>query len=721
MKKRTESQGKMRACCFITGAVFAVSVVFYHVGIFDLLENRTYDARVRLMAEVYQPSDEIIFIALDQDSLDWAQKEKGWSWPWPRAAYAQMVDYLNLSEAASCTFDVIFSEPSVYGEKDDAEFIRACEEFGRSVHSVFFSSTSGNQAVWPKDLPEPLLKMENFNSAFSSNGLRGREKKEALRALFPLPGLAKSAGCLGNVTGEFQSDGIFREMSLFHWFDGKAIPTLSVAALLASGGGQTMIYDEKKQSVYLGEYEIPFSKKGQTFLRFLGDPNRYHPYRAAEVIQSAESFRRGEEPLYEPDVFQNKHVFFGLYAPGLFDVCSTPISSVYPGVCLHITMMDNILQKNFIRTLPLALTFIFLLLFIFLTSFLVLFVNRLVFSITGFLLLCLGIIVGCFIAYAIGWWVPMVIFLLGIGGAFWCTFLFQYVTGGKQKRYLKSAFKQYLSPIVIEQLIAHPERLKLGGERREITIFFSDVQGFTSISERLDPEKLTELLNEYLSFLSDIILRSGGTIDKYEGDAIIAFWNAPADQPDHAARALKAALECQEKLAERQVYFEEKFGSSLFTRMGMNTGDAVVGNMGSQNRFDYTMLGDSVNLAARLEGLNKQFGTYIMCTQATLDRAGGFGTFYGRKLAKVAVVGKKEPVVVYEPLQEKEFLERKSLIEQFDQAVELFYLGKFTEALPLFETLSERDRPSFFYAKRCREYLQNPLEDWPGFWQATSK
>jgi adenylate cyclase len=315
----------------------------------------------------------------------------------------------------------------------------------------------------------------------------------------------------------------------------------------------------------------------------------------------------------------------------------------------------------------------------------------------------------------------MVAPLTGILLTFLAATLYNYATEGSQRRFIKSAFSQYLSPPVIEQLLAHPEQLSLGGERREISIFFSDVQGFTTISEKLDPSTLTELLNDYLTFMTNIILDSGGTIDKYEGDAIIAFWNAPLNFPDHAARALGASLECHRKLAERQDFFFEKFGCRLLTRVGLNTGYAVVGNMGSDKHFNYTMLGDSVNLAARLEGLNKQFGTYLMCTENTFNQAVETGLFFGRKLAQVAVVGKKEPVTVYEPLPEELFREQEPILRRFGEARDMFYGSNFAAALPLFETLTAQgDKPSFFYAEQCRYYLEAPAE-WKGFWQAASK
>jgi adenylate cyclase len=462
-------------------------------------------------------------------------------------------------------------------------------------------------------------------------------------------------------------------------------------------------------------------KNGGTLLRFRGNLDRYIPYSAAEVLESAEAYRNGGEPLLPPEDFTGKYVFFGYYAPGLFDICSTPISSVYPGVGMHITMLDNLLQGDFIRESPAWVGGLLSLAAITLSTLLVLYSRRIPLAVSGgaMILIILSGLAG--LAYdAAGLWIPVVAPLSGMFIAFLFASVYNYATEGSQKRFIKSAFSQYLSPAVIEQLLANPERLSLGGERREISIFFSDVQGFTTISEKLDPTQLTELLNEYLSFMTDTILDSGGTIDKYEGDAIIAFWNAPVSYADHAARALDASMACQRLLAERQEFFYTKFGCRLLTRIGLNTGYAVVGNMGSSKRFDYTMLGDAVNLAARLEGLNKQFGTYLMCTEATFTQAGNSRSFQGRKLAQVAVVGKKEAVTVYEPMPEEVFTEKQGILRRFDAARDLFYQGHFDKALPQFQALAEEDTPSWYYAEQCGYYQEHP-EAWKGFWQARSK
>jgi adenylate cyclase len=709
------------AAALISISVFGAISLALVSGFFDYLEYKTYDFRVRLLANTSRPSDDILVVLLNQASIDWANQERGWSWPWPRKAYAEFIDYMQHAGAQAVTFDVIFSEPSVYGPEDDAAFTQASADFGRVVQTVFFSTQSGKSLTWPEGLDKPLFQPDAFDSFLSQYDLLQHTNDTQVGAQFPIEGLLEAAGSIGTITGTADSDSIFRRARLFTLFDHKAVPGLAAASLLTSGTEAGLTYNERKRSLEWGAYTIPVDKQGMSLLRFRGDLDRYIPYSAAEILQSAEAYTQGREPLLPPEDFSGKYIFFGYYAPGLFDMCNTPISSVYPGVGMHITMLDNLLQGDFIHESPGWVDILMGLAAILLVNLLTLYSGRIPLAITGGAVL-LMVMTGSAIAayYYAGLWLPMVAPMAAVVLTFLAATLYNYATEGNQKRFIKSAFSQYLSPAVIDRLLANPGLLSLGGERREISIFFSDVQGFTSISEQLDPTKLTELLNDYLSFMTDTILDSGGTIDKYEGDAIIAFWNAPVNHEDHAARALASSLSCQQKLAERQDFFAEQYGCRLFTRIGLNTGYAVVGNMGSTKRFDYTMLGDSVNLAARLEGLNKQFGTYLMCTETTFTHALRTQPVFGRKLAQVTVVGKHEPVTVYEPMSETAFREKEPLLQQFDEARDLFYHGSFAQALTLFEALTEQDPPSFFYAAQCRYYLEHPAE-WKGFWQATSK
>lgn len=694
-------------------------------GIFDYLENKTYDYITRMTSGFTKPSEDIILVILDQGSIEWGTEKNGWGWPWPRSAYGELVEFLNEGNAATCTFDIIFSDPSLYGDGDDENFGRICSGFGRTVHTVFFNNQSGSVTEWPEYVPASSLKIEGFGTSFPVTE----------KAVFPVPELSRAAAQLGSITGIPDSDGVFRTQELFSVFRGIPVPSLAAAVLIASGTEPVM----KKTGKYIefAGKKIPVVNEASVPLRFKGNLDRYVPYSISEILKSKRLYdlskertlteEEAGEMFFVPSDFEGKHVFVGYYAPGLYDICSTPIDTVYPGVGMHITLLDNILEGSFIRYTGWAVLLVTSFFTALVISVITISIKKIIIGIPvniGVLVLFLFASVQFFI---FGIRIPVVLpFITGVV-AFVTAMMINYVTEGKQKKYLKTAFKQYLSPVVIENLIADPSQLKLGGERKEITIFFSDVQGFTSISEKLDPVSLTELLNEYLSFMSGIIMNSGGTIDKYEGDAIIAFWNAPTSQPDHSLRGLTAAMECQLKLQERLPYFEEKYGARLLTRIGMNTGFAVVGNMGSRERFDYTMLGDSVNLAARLEGLNKQFGTYFMCTEKTFNSANnilvneGKPPFFGRKLAVVAVVGKKESVVVYEPMIRERFEKEKNNLVVFDKGRDLFYAGDFKKALEIFETVKEKDIPSRFYWEKCRELLANPPENWQGVWVASSK
>jgi adenylate cyclase len=387
---------------------------------------------------------------------------------------------------------------------------------------------------------------------------------------------------------------------------------------------------------------------------------------------------------------------------------------------MHITLMDNLLQQDFIHETPTWISLLIIFVISGISCLLTLYSKRIAYGIIGLVLTLMIIIGGTFGAYAAGFWVPMIAPLLAAILCFISGTVYNYATEGSQRKFIKNTFGQYLSPILIDRLIANPDLLKLGGERRELCVFFSEFPGFTSISEKMEATRLTEFINTYLSFMTDIIENTGGYVDKYIGDAVVAFWNAPLDQDDHAAQAINSALECQRQLAERQEAFQKEYGFSLITRIGMNTGDVVVGNVGSEKRKNYTMLGDAVNLGARLEGLNKQFGTHTMCSKNTFDKANRHGTFYGRTLAKVAVVGKNEAITVIEPMLKEVYESKKDIIKIFDKARNLFYEGIFSEALQIFETIKDVDPPSYYYAEQCRYFLNNASE-WNGYWVASSK
>ena len=677
----------------IVALTFVVSVLSLG-GAFYWAENKAYDSRMALSARHFTPSEEIGLVLLDQESLDWAKEELGWGWPWPREAYAKMIDYFARADAASLAFDMIYSEPSLYGTEDDEKFAKSSKKFGRVIQTIFYENANS----------EPTL---------------------------PILTLRNSAALLGNVSSSLDFDRVARRSPVEPSVTGEY--GLSISSYLVKNG--TIDFDS-----------IPRAWQGGMYVRYVDDLSRFVPYSAKQILQSEQKIESLEKEFSEsalsqkidalsdsdpnfipPAQFKDMYMFFGLYAPGLFDICATPLSATYPGVGVHLCQLDTILQQNYLRDIPFSLT-VFLILFSIVGGFLLgssisqAKISSLVLKTIFAFVICIAYSVISYAVFVAGYILP----LATVTSAFFLSYILAifeaYMTEGHQKRYLKSAFKQYLSPAVIENLIANPEKLNLGGEEREITAYFSDVQGFTSISEKLTPKELTDLLNKYLSAMTDIILAHGGTIDKYEGDAIIAFWGAPTNQADHAKRAVEAALACQKKLFEMQDELTRVTGKPFVQRIGLNTGKAVVGNMGSRSRFDYTMMGDTVNLASRLEGINKQFGTFTMCSKATMESASQHGCEYAfRPISNIAVVGKKEGVQVFVPMTSEEFDSTAETRKIYDEAYNLFVKGDFSEAKAKFASNAENDAPSAKFVEKCEKLIQNPPENWDGILRATEK
>lgn len=683
--------------------VFGIACLLFFFDSFSFLELKSYDSRMKFASRFIEPSEEICFIALDQESLDWAKEEMGWNWPWPRSAYADIVNYFSLANPKALVFDVLFTEPSVYGSEDDEIFATACRENGKVIHTLFEDTNTG-------------------------------------KILLPIPSIKEAAADIGFITSTMDDDDIIRRAKFFSEIGGNYYNSLGYAPLFLSILQNPEEY--LAQGIDFSELFIDTIGKNFTFLqddltvnlRFQNSLDDYLPYRASDILKSYYALIQGETPILPPENFTDTYTFFAFYAPGLFDICSVPNNQVYPGVGVHITLLDNLLNNQFIQQTPwyVSLLWIF---FLSAFGFLSIYISekqkqtqKSILSIVLISILSIGFIL--FVSYglfAFGIWIPLVLPLFTFVLSFISALMLSYSQEGKQRRFIKNAFQQYVSPSVIENLIQNPSSLRLGGEKRNLSIFFSDIQGFTSISENVSPEELTDFLNDFLSEMSNIIMKLGGTIDKYEGDAIIAFWNAPATVENHQVKALTAALECQKRLEEMQAVYTYRLGSPVYMRIGINSGEAVVGNLGSRERFDYTMIGDSVNLASRLEGLNKEFGTYTMCSKTTKDAAMDSGAdFSWRELARVAVVGRKSTVTVYEPLSKEQYLEKKEILEIFDKGRELFYKGDLVQAKEIFSSIEKLDKPAAAYVKKCNKLLRHlqkdmSLDSWEGIWIASTK
>jgi len=417
----------------------------------------------------------------------------------------------------------------------------------------------------------------------------------------------------------------------------------------------------------------------------------------------------------------------GVSATSTTDLGVTPFARIYANMGLHAAVANTIIQGRFLREVPWWYGLILAALIAAASTFAILRLNP-----------ARSVIVGAVIVLFVAGSLLLIFRQTGVYlevvtpvGAAFLTFIgltaMKFLRAEREKGTVRNAFSRYLSPEIISDLLAHPEKLRLGGEKKQMTAMFSDVKGFSSISEVLDPSDLVRLLNEYLTEMSNIIMGLGGTIDKYEGDAIIAFFGAPVDVPDHARRACRAAVQMKraEKRLNERVIAEKLAPTPLLARIGINTGSMVVGNMGTPQKMDYTIMGNAVNLASRLEGVNKQYGTWLLMSEGTFGEGGA--DFFVRKLDRVRVVGINEPTRLYELIEERDAVDATvaQAVEVFHEGMQHFEAKEWKLAAATFKRvlgIQPTDGPAQVYLKRCQEFMQKPPADtWDGVFVLATK
>ncbi|MDD2830295.1 MAG: adenylate/guanylate cyclase domain-containing protein [Sulfuricurvum sp.] len=660
-------------------AVVIVLIVFFaqFTHTLDGFENGLWDLRVTYLSKPTKHDPSIKLILIDQSSLDWAENNNNLSWPWPREMYSAIVDHCKKGGAKAILFDMLFSEPSFYGKQDDQRFASSLID-NNSVGAVILSSTQGESIQWPKELLKPIYQPIMIDTISHTH------------ASFPTEPIGSAFNTLGSVVSIPDSDGITRKTTLVQSFDGFNVPSLSLSGYLISHPSSTYHYFEKQ--FCLNHQCTPLTSEYKAIINYHGPSQTYKTFNAASVIASKILEDEGKKGMIPSTTFKNSYVIIGVSAPGLMDLKSTPLQNVYPGAEIHATILDNLLHNDFVSEAPSSITYIALFVIIFAILFGVRYhASLLIGSLYPIIALTL-VIITSIITYYFTIWFHLAVFIVGITLAWLSAFGIKYFHEGAQKRFIKNAFSRYISPQVIDSLIKHPENLKLGGRRETLSILFSDIEGFTTISTHMEPEILARFLNEYLGLMSDIIMDLGGTIDKYEGDAIIAFWNAPLPQNDHAILAVEAALQCQKRLHEYNPHFVERYGYAIKTRFGIHTGEVIIGNLGTEKRFDYTFIGDAGNLASRLESANKQFSTYIMISEDTKlllsDR------YVCRELGLIGVVGRSLPVRVYEPWSS---LSDSNFFLPYHEALTLLYTGDLNKAEEQFQHLASLDFVSKSY------------------------
>jgi adenylate cyclase len=694
-----------RSALIIGLTAVLLAQILQSTKLLDQWEYTTWSWREKLLAQPSAYTKDIKIILLDQASLDWGASVNGLSWPWPREVYAPVVRFMQRAGAKIVSFDVLYTEASVYGVEDDQTFAQAMAE-NKVVLPIFLGEQARQAASWPTAVAPGSVKIQGLEQWQKQADLGAVNKTHAT---FPIDRLANAARLLSHADELPDSDGVFRRASLFRVFDRHIIPSMGLAAWLLDKQDMTLSFDG---SLHYQDKNIPTDGEGQLVLKFRGDSGTHQAFSAAAIIQSELHLRAGEKSAIDPAQFKDKYVFFGFSAPGLKDLRPTPVSGDYPGVEVHATVLDNLLAGDAVKTFPAWLAFGIALILACLASYMLIQSKRMLSLVLVFAVFTpVSLLIG-FAAYSRNYNWPVLFVGAAIILALVNSVILKYLTEGRKKRAIQNMFQRYLSKEYIEILKKNPTLLKLGGETRELSIFFSDIQGFTTISEKLTPEQLVQFLNSYLTDMTDIITDEGGTLDKYEGDAIIAFTNAPLTQEDHAERMCRSVLKCQRRLAERREEFFQQTGAWIYNRIGIHSGAVVVGNFGSKTRFNYTMLGDAANLAARLEGANKFFGTYTMISEATKQQTGD--AFLWRETGTIRVVGRNTPVTVYELLGFKgEAL--PPAIQTFNQGQVLYKQGELAAAAAVFTTLPD-DPVAKVYLQRCLVEKGSLNPDWDGVW-----
>ncbi|MFI5346762.1 MAG: CHASE2 domain-containing protein [Elusimicrobiota bacterium] len=672
------------------------------------VELKTLDWRFRHLSRPEKHDPRIVLVMIDQPSLDQFEKD-GVYWPWPRSVYGDyLLPFLKKGGARTVVFDQLFTSPSPYGAAEDVKFAASLKAFGRTVLAMETGAAERPQRPSP-----PPERFALRPGAATADALTRKSVR------LPLPEILAGAAALGDTTAPPDVDGVFRRVPLVTELNEAFFPTLPAAAAMADSGRA------------LDDFRAPLMD-GRMLVRFHGkstaaDPRlrTYPSYSAGDLILAWNALLDKTKPALDPAMFKDKLVFIGMSAAGLLDNRPSPIAAVFPGTEIVAAATDNLLNGDYLVPAGTAALLALVVLALLAGGAASSFAGRAGAAPMILLAASGALAAAACAAFRRGIVVDMVAPQLSLWLGFAAASAYNYAVEGRQKRYIQGAFSRYLSPEIVSRIAENPEMLSLGGERRDVTVYFSDIEGFTTISEKLEPERLTRLMNRYLGEMTDTILASGGTLDKYIGDAIMAFWGAPLPCEGHALVGCRAALANQQRLLELAEEFARLGYPPVRARIGLNSGPAIIGNMGSALRFSYTALGDTVNLSSRLEGANKAYGSYILISETT--RAGAGAAVETRELDYVMVKGKHQPIRVYDLLGLAGETDGRLLkkARAFEAALALFRAKFFKEAEASFAAVAAEfgpDHASDVYVARCRHYrAEPPPDDWNGSYALTEK
>lgn len=599
----------------------------------QLLENKLLDIRFRLRGDIPVP-DGVVVAAIDEKSLESLGR-----WPWDRDVIAALVDKLTTAEASVIAFDILLPE----AEEHDTALAAAIDAAGNVLLPVVFD--------FVRDLPptaaNPPLEASALRKVSHAEKFAEYAPISANHVIAPVPELAASAAGIGQINIFPDRDGVLRWETLLVDYQGRLFPSLALLAATAHRGIATeMVIVDATRSIRLGSSTIPTDPFGRMLINYRGGSGASPVYSISDILFG----------VIPAEKLANRIVLIGATAVGIYDLRVTPLAAALPGVEKHAAVIASILDDRYLYAAPLR------------TNLLVLILSAAILTLTlcrtralssFFTASSLGAVIaigGQAAFVSAGCWLNLSLPLLNIVCIYSAIAVYSHRADEKQGRNIRQLFSSYVTARVVNELIRNPEMAKLGGERREVTILFSDVCGFTTFSEQHSPTEVVATLNEYLGAMTDVIFRWEGTLDKFVGDEIMVFWGAPLPQADHALRALGCALDMRKALEDLHRKWEREGKPLLEAGVGINSGEVLVGNIGAQGKkMDYTVIGDHVNLGARVEGLTRKFNCSILLTEYTVELlrpAVDDGTLRGVALTgidRVVVKGKANAVGLYSP------------------------------------------------------------------------
>jgi adenylate cyclase len=687
----------------------------------SFFEDRFYDLRMRMTITPDAKDDRLVLAAIDDQSLTQIGR-----WPWSRTVWSGFLKKMETYGASVVSFDVFFSEPELACnvESPDKVFKESIESYqmnGGKVILPYSLTTYRNDSL--TEFPDEL-----YDAIIDTKQAQGLNLRPYLVAnnVWPIQELRDASPTLGHIQGSSDLDGIYRHYLVAANVDELYLPSYAYQVYQSMTGDKPVL-EIPAQGIHklnLTNGNVNLNYKGEVKIRWFGGVDHFPVVSILDILNASD-----DDPKMH-QIFKGNAVFVGSTAFGAHDLRHTPVDAMLPGIVFHMNMVHMLLEGLFHKPLEDSTLYSWIIL-ITGTLFIVLIMlyKNAIVHLIGLILLVAGLFyLDTFYLLPRGYEIKLFFCLFSpVASYSWLTFLEFYITN-KEKNKIKGTFSSYVSPAVVEEMINNPDKVRVGGEKKNITVFFSDVRDFTSISEKLTPEELARCLNIYMGVMTDIIFKHHGTLDKYIGDAIVSFWGAPMPLQNHPYHAVSAALEMIEALPNVNEQNKALGFPELKHGIGLNTGECSVGNMGSDKIFQYTALGDNMNLGARLESLCKFYGVELNVSEYTIEaipedlRA----TLTYRVLDRVRVKGKEKPVTIYEVFHSTHpFKLDKEALADYNRAFELYQTQKFKEASEILKRLTEKhpqDKSCKRILKACEDFISfPPPPDWDGVFTHTSK